>query len=148
MDNLHIMMPGYGNGTTPEPMFTPAFLQCGAVLGHPIPELGHDQQFDALQLVESRVPHGLDHRRPGGVPYEDMIELCNEAQKDMRINVPTLATPAFVQDLRSSSTPIWTRTSMSTWSTAMRPGIMLSPSLGILTAAEANPLVTQTPMNR
>ena len=27
MDNLHIMMPGYGNGTTPEPMFTTAFLQ-------------------------------------------------------------------------------------------------------------------------
>ena len=27
MDNFHLMMPGYGNGTTPEPMFTPAFLQ-------------------------------------------------------------------------------------------------------------------------
>ncbi len=27
MDNFHFMMPGYGNGTTPAPMFMPAFLQ-------------------------------------------------------------------------------------------------------------------------
>ena len=27
MDNFHFMMPGYGNGTTSEPMFTPAFIQ-------------------------------------------------------------------------------------------------------------------------
>ena len=28
-----------------------------------------------------------------------MIELCNEAQKDMWINIPALATPQFVQSL-------------------------------------------------
>ena len=28
-----------------------------------------------------------------------MIELCNETQKDMWINIPALATPAFVQSL-------------------------------------------------
>ena len=27
MDNFHLMMPGYGNGTTSVNMFTPAFLQ-------------------------------------------------------------------------------------------------------------------------
>ena len=36
---------------------------------------------------------------PGGVPFEDMIELSNEAQKDMWINIPVLATPQFVQSL-------------------------------------------------
>ena len=34
-----------------------------------------------------------------GVPYEDIIELCNEAQKDMWINIPALATPSYVQSL-------------------------------------------------
>ena len=34
-----------------------------------------------------------------GVPYEDMIELCNETEKDMWINIPALATPQFVQSL-------------------------------------------------
>ena len=36
---------------------------------------------------------------PAGVPYEDMIELANETQKDMWINIPALATPNYVQHL-------------------------------------------------
>ena len=55
MDNFHLMMPGYGNGTTPEPMFTPAFLQALK----PFSDIRFmnwedDQQFDALQLGQSR----------------------------------------------------------------------------------------------
>ena len=34
-----------------------------------------------------------------GVPYEDIIELANESQKDMWINIPALATPDYVQNL-------------------------------------------------
>ena len=35
----------------------------------------------------------------GGVPYDDMIELCNESEKDMWINIPVMATPQFVQSM-------------------------------------------------
>ena len=36
---------------------------------------------------------------PGGVSFEDIIELSNEAHKDMWINVPALATTDFVTQL-------------------------------------------------
>ena len=53
-----------------------------------------------LPTGRSRVPpNAFVTDGSGGVPYEDMIELCNEAQKDMWINIPALATPQFVQSL-------------------------------------------------
>jgi hypothetical protein len=100
MDNFHLMMPGYGNGTTPEPMFTPDFLRALQPFS--------DIRFlnwtvtnnSTLANWSDRVqPNAFLSNGPGGVPYEDMIELCNEAQKDMWINIPALATPQFVQSL-------------------------------------------------
>jgi hypothetical protein len=100
MDNFHLMIPGYGNGTTPEPMYTPAFLQAL-------------QPFSTIRFVNwaevitnpvanwsARVgPNAFITDGSGGVPYEDMIELANEAQKNMWLNIPVNATPAFVQSL-------------------------------------------------
>ncbi len=147
MDNLHIMMPGYGNGTTPEPMFTPTFLQAL--------EPFSDIRFmnwgmtnnSTLSNWSNRVsPTALITDGSGGVPYEDMIELCNEAQKDMWINVPALATPAFVQDLAQlidadldPNLNVYVEYSNETWN------YDFAQFGQILTAAEANPLVTQTP---
>ena len=101
MDNFHLMMPGYGNGTTPEPMFTPAFLHAArAVFGHPVSWTGRRPTIRRSPTGSNRVtPSDFITDGPGGVPYEDMIELCNEAQKDMWINIPALATPQFVQSL-------------------------------------------------
>ncbi len=100
MDNFHLMMPGYGNGTTPEPMFTPAFLAALKPFS--------DIRFMDWEAINGSTLANWQNRVPpnafltdgsGGVPYEDMIELCNEAQKDMWINIPAEATPQFVQSM-------------------------------------------------
>ncbi len=100
MDNFHLMMPGYGNGTTPEPMFTPDFLQSLKPFSD-IRFMNWGQTNDStLANWQDRVgPNAFLTDGPGGVPYEDMIELCNETGKDMWINIPALATPQFVQSL-------------------------------------------------
>ena len=100
MDNFHLMMPGYGNGTTAEPMFTPAFLQSLAPFSD-IRFMNWENINDStLANWQDRVsPNAFLTDGSGGVPYEDMIELCNETDKDMWINIPALATPQFVQSL-------------------------------------------------
>jgi NPCBM/NEW2 domain len=146
MDNFHLMMPGYGNGTTPEPMYTPAFLQSlapfstirfmewGAINGTLI------SSWSQRVLPTSFITDG-----PNGAPYEYMIELANEAQKDMWINVPALATPQFVQSLAQliaanldSNLKVYVEYSNETWNTS-------SPVFGqVLTLADANPAVPVT----
>ena len=104
MDNLAIMMPGYGNGTTPEPMFTPAFKQALAPFSN-IRFMGWEMINNSTQVNWSdRVgPNSFDtdgnNSVNNGVPYEDMIELCNETQKDMWLNIPVMVTPQYVQSL-------------------------------------------------
>ena len=100
MDNFHLMMPGYGNGTTPEPMYTPAFLQALQPFSD-IRFMGWEQiNNSTLANWADRVgPNSFITDGPEGVPYEDMSELCNEAQRDMWINIPVMATPQFVQSL-------------------------------------------------
>jgi hypothetical protein len=150
MGNFHLMMPGYGNGTTSVPMFTPAFLKSL-------------QPFSNIRFMnwgltnDSTVTNWSDRVTPadfitdgtnvGGtdaVPFEDMIELCNEAQKDMWINVPALATPAFVQDLAQlihadldPNLNVYVEYSNETWNNGF------NQFWQILSAAQANPLVTQ-----
>ena len=100
MGSFHLMMPGYGDGTTPAPMFTPDFLRA-------LQPFSDIRFMDWAETNRSTVANWSDRVPPGafstdglaGVPYEDMIELCNEAHKDMWINIPALATPAFVRDL-------------------------------------------------
>ena len=64
MDNFHLMMPGYGNGTTSEPMFTPAFIQAL----EPFSDIRFmnweaDQLLHPVQLAGSRPARRLPHRR-------------------------------------------------------------------------------------
>ena len=100
MDNFHLMMPGYGDGTTAEPMFTPAFLQSLAPFSDIRFMNWENTNNSTLANWQDRVsPNAFLTDGPGGVPYEDMIELCNETGKDMWINIPALATPQFVQSL-------------------------------------------------
>jgi hypothetical protein len=100
MDNFHLMMPGYGNGTSPAAMFTPQFIQV-------LQPFSTIRFMNWTQVIRNPVANWSARVGPnafltdgnGGVPYEDMIELCNEAQKDMWLNIPVDSTPSFVQNL-------------------------------------------------
>jgi hypothetical protein len=146
MDNFHLMMPGYGNGTTPEPMFTPAFLQALEPFSD-IRFMGWEGiNNSTLSNWANRVkPTSFTTDGTGGVPIEDMIELCNVAQKDMWINVPTLATPQFIQSLSQliyadldPNLNVYVEFSNETWN-----GVYSAFSQ-LYAAAKANPLVTQS----
>ncbi len=100
MDNFHFMLPGYGNGTTSEPMYTPQFLQALA----PFSDIrfmnwGSTNNSTVANWSDRVQPTALITDGSGGVPYEDMIALANAAHKDMWINIPAEATPQFVQSL-------------------------------------------------
>ena len=146
MDNFHLMVPGYGNGTTSEPMFMPAFIEDLEPFTE-IRFLNWDMANDStLANWSSRV--GADAfvtDGSGGVPYEDMIELCNEAQKDMWINIPVMATPQFVQSLAQliytdldPNLNVYVEYGNENWNTGF------TQYSQVLTAAELNPLVTQS----
>ena len=147
MDNFHLMMPGYGNGTTLAPMFTPAFLQSLQPFSN-IRFLGWDEVNNStVSSWADRVsPTNFITDNPtDGVPYEDMIELCNEAQKDMWINIPALATPQFIQSLaqlvQTKLDPdlnVYVEYSNETWNTAFHQFSQ------VLNAAKLNPMVTQS----
>ena len=146
MADFHLMMPGYGDGTAPEPMFTPAFLQKLAPFSN-IRFLTWDHGSNTtVSNWDQRVsPTNFTTDGPGGVPYEDMIELCNETQKDMWINVPALATPQFVQSLAQliytdldSNLNVYVEYSNETWNPAFLQWSQ------VYSAAKLNPLVTQS----
>ena len=74
-----------------------------------------------------------------------MIELCNEAQKDMWINIPVMATPQFVQSLAQliytdldPNLNVYVEYGNENWNTGF------TQYNQVLTAAELNPLVTQS----
>ena len=128
MGNFHLMMPGYGNGTTSEPMFTPAFLQSL----QPFPVLRYMDWENINGSTEvnwsDRVTPSDYPNNANGMPFEDMINLSNVTQKSMWLNIPAEATPQFVQSLAQSlSTPISTRTSTCTSSTLTKSGTTHSP---------------------
>ncbi len=145
MDNFHLMMPGYGNGTTAVPMYTPAFLRAL-------------QPFSTIRFMNwtmvnsnpvanwsDRVgPNAFITDGPGGVPYEDMIELCNEAHKDMWLNIPVNATPQFVQSLAQlvadrldPTLNVYVEYGNEIWNFAFE-------NSAVYAAAQANPILNQS----
>ncbi len=146
MGNFHLMMPGYGNGTTPAPMYTPQFLATLA-------------PFSTIRFVNwdggnnTSMANWSDRVAPtnfltdgaNGVPYEDIVELANESQKDIWLDIPALATPTFVQNLAQlvatkldPNLNVYVEYSNETWnSVTMQYG-------QILAAAKLNSLVTQS----
>ena len=82
MDNFHSMMPGYGNGTTPEPMYTPAFLQSLAPFSV-IRFLNWDgstiRRSPTGRIVS--LPHEFVTDTSAGVPYEDIISLLTNHKR-------------------------------------------------------------------
>ena len=144
ISNFHLYAPGYGSN--PTQMFTNAFLQSLK----PFSTI----RFENWNAVINSTTTSWQERAPPtsfltttnlGVPYEDIIELCNEAQKDMWINIPALATPSYVQSLAqlidSELDPnlnVYVEYSDETWNAAW-----LEYSQ-VLQAAGTNPLVTAT----
>jgi hypothetical protein len=146
MDNFHLMAPGYGNGTTPEPMFMPAFIATLKPFSD-IRFLNWDMvNVSTVANWSARVgPDAFLTDTSAGVPYEDMIELCNEVQKDMWINIPVDATPQYVQSLAQlidtdldPNLNLYVEYANETWNSST---IVENQ---VLTAAKANPLVTQS----
>ena len=146
MDNFHLMMPGYGNGTQPEPMFTPAFIQALK----PFSDIRfmdfEGTNNSTLSNWTNRVtPTSFLTDGPAGVPFEDMIELCNVTQEDMWINIPALATPQFTQSLAQliytdldPNLNVYVEYSNETWNT------VFTADSQVLSAAKTNPLVTHS----
>jgi len=144
ISNLHLYVPGYGSN--PTQMFTNAFL-------HQLQPFSTIRFMDWMETPQSTVstwqqrtpPTSFVTTGPSGVPYEDMIELANESQKDMWINIPAQATTNYVQNLAElidaeldPNLKVYLEYSNETWASG-------SPAnLQILQAAQSNPLVTAT----
>ena len=104
-----------------------------------------DNQLDE-QNWSDRVPGGwFTSAGPGGVSFEDIIELSNESHKDMWINVPALATTDFVTQLANlvytkldPGLKVYVEYSNETWNNAFGEGAQ------VLAAGRANPIVNQS----
>ncbi|QEH36754.1 TAP-like protein [Aquisphaera giovannonii] len=144
--DLHIITPGYGTAPNQSQIYTDTFLQS-------------IQPFSYLRFLEwdgyggpSEV-NWSDRFEPGdfqtftmnGVPYEDMITLCNTAHKDMWINIPVRASDDYVKqlaDLISSrldpALKVYVEYTNETWNTSFQAYAQ------VLAASKSNPLVTAT----
>ncbi len=140
ISNFHLYAPGYGSD--PTQMFTNTFLKTL-------------EPFSAIRFVDwesvinsdvsswsQRVPP-TSFIATQGVPFEDMIELANESQKDMWLNIPALATPAFVENLAQlvyanldPNLNVYLEYSDETWNDSF------AEYSQVLQAATTNPLVT------
>jgi len=144
ISNLHLYLPGYGSN--PTQMFTNMFL-------HQLQPFSTIRFMDWMMTNGSTVstwqqrtpPTSLVATGPSGVPYEDMIELANESQKDMWINIPALATSDYVQNLAAlidsrldPNLKVYIEYSNETWNSSDLQ------SAQVHQAAQANPLVTST----
>ncbi|QEH32853.1 hypothetical protein OJF2_13380 [Aquisphaera giovannonii] len=144
--DLHIITPGYGTAPNQTQIYTDTFLQS-------------IQPFSYLRFYEwdgyggPNEVNWSDRFEPGdfqtftmnGVPYEDMISLCNTAHKDMWINIPVRASDDYVKqlaDLISSrldpSLKVYVEYSNETWNTGFKAYPL------VLAASKSNPLVTAT----
>ena len=142
MSNFHLYAPGYGSN--PTQMFTNTFLnQLKPFSTIRFENWNNVIDSTASSWQERTLPTSFLSTTATGVPYEDMIELANESQKDMWINIPALASPNYVQNLAQlidndldPNLKVYVEYSDETWSSAW-----LEYSQ-VLQAAQSNPLVT------
>ncbi len=144
ISNLHLYAPGYGSN--PTQMFTNSFLH----QLQPFSTIRFEAWMDTIDSTVSNwqdrtPPTSFRSTGPAGVPYEDMIELANESQKNMWINIPALATTNYVQNLAQlidkdldPNLKVYLEYSNETWNYAF-------PEYSeVLKAAQSDPLVTAT----
>jgi NPCBM/NEW2 domain len=142
MSNFHLYAPGYGSN--PTQMFTNEFLNELKPFSTIRFENWNNVIGSTASTWQQRTPPGsFVATGTYGVPYEDMIELANEAQKDLWINIPALATPNYVQNLaqliNSELDPnlnVYVEYSDETWDP------IWPEYTQVLQAAQSNPLVT------
>lgn len=142
--NFHLYLPGYG--TNPTQVFTNQFLQQVQPFST-VRFMNWNQTNNSTQTnwSDRTPPTSFITTGSTGVPYEDMIALANEAQTNMWINIPALATPTYVQDLAQliqanldPNLKVYVEYSNETWNGGF------SAYSQILAAAQSNPLVTAT----
>ena len=141
LSNFHLYTPGYGSN--PTQMFTNQFL-------HQLQPFSTIRFMNWIQTNDSTVstwqqrtsPNSILATTSTGIPFEDMIELANEAHKNMWINIPALATADYVENLaqliKSNLDPglyVYVEYSNETWNYGF------SQFDQILNAAASNPLV-------
>ena len=139
--DFHLYSPGYGSN--PTQMFTNAFLDTLK----PFSTLRFVQWNATINSTVSTwqqrtSPSSFIATGSSGVPYEDMIALSNETQKDMWITLPALATPNYVENLAQliyadldPNLKVYVEYSDETWNAGW-----LEHSQ-VLKAAQSNPLV-------
>ena len=140
--NLRIIMPGYSANTTQE--FTNSFLQV-------LQPFSYIRTVDWTATINSTQVNWSDRVTPddfcdttsNGVPYEDCIELANEANKDLWINVPAMATNDYIENLAQlvdedlkPNLKVYVEYSNETWNPTW------TECFQVLAAAGNNPLVT------
>ena len=139
--NFQLDVPGYGSN--PTQVFTNTFLQTLAPFST-IRFLSWDlQQNDTTWATAASSAEFSS--TTGNVPWQDIVALGNEAQKNIWINIPTEATASYVQSLaqliQSELDPnlkVYFEYSNETWNSG---GAIYTE---VLQAAEANPLVNST----
>ena len=144
ISNFHLYSPGYGSN--PTQMFTNSFLQSLKPFSTIRFENWNNTIDSTVSTWQQRaLPTSFSSTGTMGVPYEDIIELANEAQKDMWINIPALATPNYVQNLAQliynnldPNLNVYVEYSDETWNAAW------TEYNQALQLAGTNPLVTAT----
>jgi hypothetical protein len=142
--NMSIIPPGYSTPLTQE--YTSTFLK----QLQPFSELRFVEWTQTINSTEKnwsdRVPPDwFTAAGPGGVSFEDIIELSNEAHKDMWINVPALATNDFITQLArliynklDPGLNVYVEYSNETWNN------FFSENAQVFAAGKANPIVNQS----
>ena len=144
LSNFHLYSPGYGSN--PTQMFTNAFLNTLKPFSTIRFVNWNDTINSTISNWQQVTPPDSFLATAGsdsGVPYQDIIELANESQKNMWINIPALATPNFVQNLAElidseldPNLDVYVEYSDETWSAAWKEYQQ------VYQASLSNPLVT------
>ena len=141
--DLHIIMPGYGTNPTQE--FTNSFL-------HDLQPFSYVRMMAWNNTINSTQVNWQDRVIANyftdvwteGASYEDIIALANEANKDLWINVPAMATNDYISHLAQlidqdldPNLKVYVEYSNETWNNSY------TEYFQVLAAADKNPLVTE-----